>query len=90
MPPKAEEPTFDRRLERLESIVAELEKGELSLEPAIERYQEGVELLKDCHGILQRYQKRVEELTADAEESLRPFADDPDAAGPAGQRPRGE
>jgi exonuclease VII small subunit len=39
-----------------------------------------VELLKSCHGILQRYQKRVEELTADAEESLRPFAGDPDAA----------
>jgi len=79
------EPTFDRRLERLEAIVAELERGELSLEPAIERYQEGVELLKGCHGILQRYQKRVEELTADAEESLRPFAGDPDAGPDAGE-----
>jgi len=76
---KSAEPTFDRRLERLEAIVAELEQGELSLEPAIERYQEGVELLKGCHGILQRYQKRVEELTADAEQSLRPFVGDPDA-----------
>jgi exodeoxyribonuclease VII small subunit len=75
----ATEPTFDQRLERLESIVAELEKGELSLEPAIDRYQEGIELLKGCHGVLQEYRKRVEELTADAEASLRPFADDPDA-----------
>ena len=76
---EATEPTFDQRLERLESIVAELEQGELSLEPAIDRYQEGIGLLKDCHGLLQRYRKRVEELAQDAEDSLRPFADDPDA-----------
>jgi exodeoxyribonuclease VII small subunit len=75
----APDPTFDQRLERLESIVAELEKGELSLEPAIDRYQEGIGLLKDCHGVLQKYRKRVEELTEDAEGSLRAFADDPDA-----------
>ncbi len=74
-----EQPTFDQRLERLESIVTELERGDLSLEPAIERYQEGIGLLKDCHGLLQGYRKRVEELTKDAEVSLEPFADDPDA-----------
>jgi len=71
-------PSFDDRLSRLETLVGELEQGGLELEPAIERYQEGIELLKDCHGTLERYRKRVEELSSDAEETLRSFEGDPD------------
>ena len=69
---------FDTRMERLETIVGELEGGGLALEPAIERYQEGIELLKQCHGVLSGFKKQVEELTRDAEEALRPFESDPD------------
>jgi exodeoxyribonuclease VII small subunit len=70
-------PTFDQRLQRLEAIVAELENGGLALEPAIERYQEGVSLLRDCRSVLVGLQKRVEELTAQG--GLEPLAGDPDA-----------
>ena len=72
--------SFDQRLARLEEIVNELENGGIALEPAIERYQEGVELLKDCRTILSGYKKRVEELSNSADESLQPYAGDPDAA----------
>jgi exodeoxyribonuclease VII small subunit len=72
------EPSFDERLARLEAIVAELEKGEISLEPAIARYQEGVLLLKSCRGLLEGFRKQVEVLSADAEGSATPYADDPD------------
>lgn len=82
-----EEPGFDERLERLEALVGELEDGRLGLEPAIQRYQEGIELLKGCHDLLAGFQARVEELTRGAEEALRPFAEDPDA--PAGAEPDG-
>jgi exodeoxyribonuclease VII small subunit len=75
----AGEPGFDERLERLEAIVAELEGGGLGLETALERYQEGIEHLKQCHGRLETYKQRVEELTLDAGEVLRPFSGDPDA-----------
>jgi len=73
-------PSFDERLSRLETLVGELEQGGLELEPAIERYQEGIELLKHCHGTLERYRKRVEELSSDAEETLRAFEGDPDVS----------
>jgi exodeoxyribonuclease VII small subunit len=73
-----EEPSFDARLERLEGIVKELELGGLGLEPAIERYQEGIELLKQCHRTLEGFRRRVEELTQDASGALRPFDGDPD------------
>ena len=73
---------FDQRLRRLEVLVAELEQGGLGLEPAIERYQEGIELLKSCHQALAAHRRRVEELTREAEEAMRPFQADPDFAGP--------
>jgi exodeoxyribonuclease VII small subunit len=77
--PEGSEPSFDSRLARLEAIVAELESGGLSLEPAIDRYQEGVTLLRDCRGILEGFKKRVEELSSAAEDGLKPYAGDPDA-----------
>jgi len=70
---------FDERLGRLETIISDLEEGGLGLEPAIERYQEGIEHLKRCHGALETYRRRVEELTRDAEGVLKPFDADPDA-----------
>jgi exodeoxyribonuclease VII small subunit len=76
----AEGSGFDQRLERLEALVAELEQGGLGLEPAIERYREGIELLQQCHATLAHYRRQVEELTRGAEDSLRPFTGDPDAA----------
>jgi exodeoxyribonuclease VII small subunit len=81
-PAAGSEPSFDERLARLEAIVAELENGGIALEPAIERYQEGVGLLKSCRAILDGYRKRVEELSAGAEGAesvLAPYAGDPDA-----------
>jgi exodeoxyribonuclease VII small subunit len=74
---------FDDKLSRLEKIVGELEQGGIGLEPAIERYQEGIQLLKECHGALEGYRRRVEELTRDAEAAMRPFEGDPDFSGPA-------
>ena len=65
-------------LRDLPALVSELERGELGLESSIERYQQGIVLLKECQGLLSRYRKQVEELTADAETALRPYAADPD------------
>ena len=77
----AQDGSFEGRLERLRVIVSELEQGELGLEPAIERYQEGIELIKTCHTALASFKKRVEELSADAESSLAPYEADPDFPG---------
>ena len=74
----AQDPGFDERLARLESIVTELEEGGLGLEDAIARYQEGIEHLKLCHVTLEGHRQRVEELTQGAESALQPFRDDPD------------
>jgi exodeoxyribonuclease VII small subunit len=70
-----EELGFDERLEKLEALVSELEDGELDLESAIGRYQDGITLLKDCHGTLGKYKKRIEELSLDASETISTVAD---------------
>jgi exodeoxyribonuclease VII small subunit len=80
---------FDDKLRALEKIVGELEQGGIGLEFAIERYQEGIRLLKDCHGALGEYRRRVEELTHEAEGAMRPFEHDPDVAERPPGSPRG-
>ncbi len=39
---------FEELLKELEDIVSELEKGELTLDEAIKKYERGMELAKDC------------------------------------------
>jgi exodeoxyribonuclease VII small subunit len=68
---------FDARLARLEALVAELENGGLALETSIERYQEGVVILRECRALLTGFQRRVEELSASG--AIVPHAADPDA-----------
>lgn len=78
-PEEAAEESFDARLARLEAIVGELEGGELGLEGALARYRDGVGLLKACRAQLDGFRRQVEELSAEAEGTLTPYAGDPDA-----------
>ncbi len=49
---KKKEETFEENLERLETIVAEMEKGDANLNELIEKYSEGMELSKKCSNAL--------------------------------------
>ena len=71
------EPSFDENLAALEAIVALLDQQTLGLEPALEKYREGVALVKKCQGILTSFQKQVEELSAE-DGTTRPYPNDPD------------
>lgn len=44
-----EKRSFESALKQLESLVKELESGELSLEASVAKYNEGIELAKFCH-----------------------------------------
>lgn len=79
VPEEPAEESFDVRLARLEAIVGELESGDLGLEGALARYRDGVGLLKACRAQLDGYRKAVEELSAEADGALTPYASDPDA-----------
>ncbi len=60
--PSDGQPSFEQALERLETIVDELEGGALSLEESIARYEEGVKLSRRLTETLDQAEKRIERL----------------------------
>ena len=59
--------TFEENLKELESIVAELEKGELGLEDAISKFEKGIAVSKECNAKLDEAEKRIN-ILLDGEE----------------------
>lgn len=66
--PKAENPSFEDALARLESIVGHLEDDELDLERSMTLFEEGVTLARRLEERLARAELRVEELLRAGEE----------------------
>jgi len=50
---------FENAMQKLEEITKELEIGELTLEKALQRFEEGVKLSKFCSEKLEETEKRV-------------------------------
>lgn len=55
--------TFEQSLARLEKIVDSLEQGEVPLENAIELYEEGIELSKECTETLSKAELKIKKLS---------------------------
>ena len=51
---------FEDAFARLESLVGEMERGELPLEQMLDRFEEGVRLVRHCNEFLSQAQLRVE------------------------------
>lgn len=57
--------TFEDALQRLEEVLDSLEHGSLNLEEAVKAFEEGVGLVRFCHGKLDEVERRVELLLKD-------------------------
>lgn len=57
--------SFEQVLENLEKIVHNLEQGDLPLEEALEHFEKGVRLSRDCAKRLDAVQHRIEEILED-------------------------
>ena len=65
--PIPDPPSFESALARIEAIVHELEEGQTGLAESLGRYEDAVGLLKQCYGLLERAERRIELLVgADA------------------------
>ena len=53
---------FEKALERLEKIVAEMESGDLSLQKNMHHFEEGMKLVKYCNKKLGETEKKIEVL----------------------------
>ena len=74
--------TFEQSMKQLEQIVQELESGDLSLEKAIKKFEEGIQLSRFCSQKLEETEKKISILLKDAngEITQAPFQaeDEPD------------
>ena len=62
--------TFEAALKQLESIVKEMESGDLPLEQALKKYETGIEKVRYCMAILDTTEKKITQLTRDLDGSI--------------------
>lgn len=62
-------PDFEKALEELESLVEQLESGDLNLDQSLSQFKRGVELTRHCQTVLDQAQQTVQKLIDPEEES---------------------
>ena len=67
----SDEIKFEKALEKLEKIVEELENGNVALEEALKKYEEGVKLSRLCQTRLAQAEKKVRILNRSLDGSLK-------------------
>ena len=65
MASKKEELTFEEKIKKLESIVTELESGDVPLDDAINKYTDAMKLSKECSDKLNEVEKSVNKILKD-------------------------
>ena len=71
MTKKEKKEPFEKSVNRLEGIVADLESGEKGLEESLTLFEEGVHLAKGLTKRLEEVKRKVEAVTKDAQGRLR-------------------
>ncbi|QYJ87180.1 exodeoxyribonuclease VII small subunit [Shewanella mesophila] len=74
MAKKPENLTFEQSLSELEQIVADLERGDVSLDDALKQFERGINLVRNSQGKLEQAQQKVSILTQEHDQpSLQPY-----------------
>nr|WP_320014303.1 exodeoxyribonuclease VII small subunit [uncultured Desulfobacter sp.] len=59
--------TFESALKQLENIVKEMESGDLTLEKAVKKYEDGIANTRFCLEILDKTEQKITQLTMNAD-----------------------
>ena len=81
MPPKKKSVDFEQSLSTLESLVARMEQGDMSLEESLQAFETGIALTRECQARLAAAEQQVSKLIEQQGSiGLEPFdADEGDA-----------
>lgn len=60
-----DERSFEQALDELDTVVAELESGDLNLDRMLDRYEHGMKLVAACQHQLQEAELRVTQIAAE-------------------------
>jgi exodeoxyribonuclease VII small subunit len=55
---------FEESVAKLEDIVKQLEKGDLTLEESLKQFENGIGLARHCQNVLNQAEQKIELLTA--------------------------
>ncbi len=74
--------SFEKALEQLEQIVHEMESGQLPLETALKKFEEGIRLSRYCSQKLEETEKKINLLIENRDGSIseKPFVGNDDLA----------
>ena len=61
---KKNEPSFEKTLAELETLVEQLESGELELADSLDKFKRGIELSKQCRAMLDQAQQTIDDVMA--------------------------
>lgn len=50
---------FEESMKKLETIVTELENGDLNLDESVQKFEDGMKLAKKCNEILEETEKKI-------------------------------
>ena len=59
---------FEKKIDRLEQIVSQMEKGQLGLDQSLKLFEEGVKLSRECHQKISEAEMQVKVLLSVDEE----------------------
>lgn len=62
--------TFEEALSQLETIAEQIERGKIGLEESIDKYGEGMALVKHCRQILSKAENKIQQLQQRADGTL--------------------
>ena len=54
--------SFEEKLEKLQEVVEDLEEGEIPLNESVEKYQDSLNLIKQCHKELENAELKIEKI----------------------------
>ena len=63
--PKEKEVKFEEKLKELETIINELESGEIDLDLSIEKYTLAMKLVKECDEKLKNVEEKVNKIVTE-------------------------
>lgn len=64
----SEDINFEDAMKRLEEIANELEKGDLTLDESVKKFEDGISLSKKCNEFLDNAEKKITMLINNGEE----------------------
>lgn len=74
MASKPAQPNLEQSLAEISTLIETMEKGDLSLEQSLERFERGINLIKNCQKILREAEQKVQILMkSNGNDQLEPY-----------------